>query len=117
MYSFHKEKAAKYSNSTGMISADTKWKLSVGERCEQRKSCDCWKEQKKSATRLFEIIGHSRCCSSRLQYRKRITKNGGDAECNTDAAGKRLSEKVLYSVKDMATQGSSAIRGVTESSM
>ena len=48
---------------------------------------------------------------------KGITKNGGDAKCNTDAVGKRLSEKVLYSVKDMATQGSSAIRGVTESSM
>ena len=31
MYSFYKERAAKYSNSTGMISADTKWKLSVGE--------------------------------------------------------------------------------------
>ena len=68
-------------------------------------------------TQLFEIIGHSRCCSSPLQYRKRITKNGGDAKCNTDAVGKRLSEKVLYSIKDMATQGSSAIRGVTESSM
>ena len=37
-----------------------------------------------------------------------------DTECNKQSVGKWYTGKVFYSVKDMPTQGSSAIRGVAE---
>ena len=112
-------------NSTVMISVDAKCKVSVREAdfiiaavCKGKVlivgKCEKFKVGDYGFSKV-SVIQDGILVHSTLEEDHR--KDGQDTKCNKDTVGKMYSGKVFYSIKDKATQGSSAIRMVTERRM
>ena len=124
IYSFLKERAVKYSNSTAMISADAKCKVSVGEPDFPIASVSRGNAVIVGRNEKFKVGDHDFSKVSLISDATLIHSIPGDdskdaeqIECNKETVGKWYTGKVFYSVKNMATEGSTAERGATELSL
>ena len=124
VYSFMKERAVKNSEFTAMLSVDAKCKVSVGEPDFPIAAVSRGKAVIVGENQTFKVGDHDFSKVSMIPDATLIhtipnveENEDGDVECNKHSVGAWYSGNVFYSVKDMATEGSSAMRGATETSV
>ena len=124
IYSFMKERAVKNSDHTAMVSADAKCKVSIGEPDFPIAAVTRGKAVIVGKNQTFKVGDHDFSKVSLIPDAtlihaiptSTVTKND-DFDTNKNSVGSWYTGNVFYSVKDMATKGSSAQRGVTELSI
>ena len=120
IYSFLKERAVLNITSTAMFSADAKCKVTVGEPDYPIAAVSRGKAVIVGKNEVFKVGDHD---FSRVSLIPDATlthtipeqdEEDENTEYNKQSVGKWYTGKVFYSIKDMPTQGSSAMRGVAE---
>ena len=121
IYSFLKERAVQHSESTAMISADAKCKISVGEPDFPLASVSRGKGVIVGKNQTFKVGDHDFSKSSLIPDAILVHTIPDAAEVkeeeferNKQSVGNWYRGKVFYSVKNMATEGSTANRGAAE---
>ena len=123
IYSFLKERASKHVNSSIMVSADAKCKISVGEPGFPIAAVTRGKLVVAGKNETFKVGDHDYSKVSLIPDAilfHSIPENAdlealnSEEEYNKEAVGKWYTGQVFYSVKDIHLQGSTAIRGIAE---
>ena len=118
VYSFLKSRAVKHSNETAMISADAKCKVPIGEPGFPIAAVSRGKSVIVGVNEKFKVGDHdfskvSLIPDAILVHSIPESQEGG-GERNKERVGEWYTGQVYYSIKDMATEGSSAVRGAAE---
>ena len=120
IYSFLKERAVLNITSNAMFSADAKCKVTVGEHDYPIAAVSRGKAVIVGKNEVFKVGDHNFSRVSLIPDATLIhtipeqNEDDENTEYNKKSVGKWYTGKVFYSIKDMPTQGSSAMRGVAE---